>query len=115
MSRILRTLTLDGLTYSIAEWADKTGLKQSVIYNRLAKGWSAEEALTTQTGRPSATKDDAKHALNDMERNQLPAQLEKLIQPGAVTHYYGEYFRTNFRKEFNDWYEKVYVPNHTKR
>ncbi|WP_195245019.1 hypothetical protein [Clostridium celatum] len=39
--------TFNGETKTVAEWADKVGIKASIIYKRLKRGWSIEKALTT--------------------------------------------------------------------
>lgn len=44
-------VSFNGLTLTIAEWADRTGLGYEVIKQRLGKlGWTAERALTTPVG-----------------------------------------------------------------
>jgi hypothetical protein len=40
-------LTHDGVTLTIAEWADKTGLRAPTISGRLARGWTIQRALAT--------------------------------------------------------------------
>ena len=40
-------LTLDGVTRTLAEWANACGVKADTIGRRLRLGWSAEKALTT--------------------------------------------------------------------
>lgn len=45
-----RLLTFDGITMCSAEWADKTGLSQSMINLRLKRGWTIEQTLTVQKG-----------------------------------------------------------------
>ena len=44
--RTCRTITLDGETHTVSEWAHITGLSKSTIKNRLDQGWSAARALT---------------------------------------------------------------------
>ncbi len=39
-------LSLNGITKSLAEWADEIGLTQKQIWNRRCKGWSDERILT---------------------------------------------------------------------
>jgi len=39
-------LELNGVRVTIAEWSDKTGIKQATICRRLAQGQSVEAALT---------------------------------------------------------------------
>lgn len=41
------TLTYDGVTLSVPDWADRQGLTRSALYYRLDQGWSVEDALTT--------------------------------------------------------------------
>lgn len=40
-------LTHQGMTKTVAEWAETTGLKESTVYHRIAAGWSAEMAIGT--------------------------------------------------------------------
>jgi len=44
-----RTLTVDGVTRTIAEWAYSVGMARGVLYNRIDAGWDVERALTTPT------------------------------------------------------------------
>lgn len=39
-------LALDGVSMTIAQWSERTGLKPSAICQRLAYGWSVERTLT---------------------------------------------------------------------
>lgn len=41
-------LTHEGETFTVAEWAYKTGKKADTLYKRKAKGWSDEEVITGQ-------------------------------------------------------------------
>ncbi len=41
-----RLITFRGETLTLAQWAEKTGLKRETIAMRLRRGWSAEKALT---------------------------------------------------------------------
>jgi hypothetical protein len=43
-----RMLAYQGLTLSVAAWADVTGIRESTIRRRLALGWAAERALATR-------------------------------------------------------------------
>lgn len=54
-------LVVNGLRLTIAEWAEKYGLKDATLRSRLKQGWSQEEALFT------------------------PVQAKALHQPGAAT------------------------------
>ena len=40
-------LSFGGRTQTISEWGRETGLGKSVVKNRLARGWSIEDTLTT--------------------------------------------------------------------
>jgi len=40
-----RRLNHNGITLTLAEWADITGLKKTTIRERLRRGWSVERAL----------------------------------------------------------------------
>ncbi len=40
-------LTLNGETLCLSEWAARTGINDSTIADRLRKGWTTEQALTT--------------------------------------------------------------------
>lgn len=43
-----RLLTHDGITATVAEWADRTGMKSAMIRSRIDDyGWSIERSLTT--------------------------------------------------------------------
>ena len=42
-----RFITINGITRSITQWADFLGVTHKTIYDRISKGWSLEETLTT--------------------------------------------------------------------
>lgn len=44
------TLTYNGETQTVSEWARRFGLKRTTLRHRIAKGWSVEKALTTPVG-----------------------------------------------------------------
>ncbi len=44
--RSARTLTHEGETLSLTEWAGRLGITPNALYMRLYKGWSVEKALT---------------------------------------------------------------------
>lgn len=46
-----RRLTLDGVTLSIPEWAERLGIRPTSIKWRLANGWTVERALTEGRGK----------------------------------------------------------------
>lgn len=49
--RTVALLTFDGESMSIADWADRLGIKRNTITMRLRSGWSTERALTTPVPR----------------------------------------------------------------
>jgi hypothetical protein len=40
-----RLYTLQGLTLNVTQWAEKTGLPRNLLYKRLDRGWSIDEAI----------------------------------------------------------------------
>jgi len=44
-SRHAQTITWDGRTMTIKEWAEETGLSWRTIYYRLSSGWEVEDIL----------------------------------------------------------------------
>lgn len=42
-----RMLTWNGETMTVADWADRMGLKYNTLHERLRRGWSTKKALTT--------------------------------------------------------------------
>ncbi len=45
--RSSRTITHNGETLTLQQWADKLGLKRSILKQRLYNGWSEEKTITT--------------------------------------------------------------------
>lgn len=45
-TRFNAPLTHDGLTLTVAQWSDRTGLRQQTIHGRLHRGWSVQDTLT---------------------------------------------------------------------
>lgn len=41
-----KTLTLGGITKTVAEWIDQTGVNENTLRGRVRRGWSPEKALT---------------------------------------------------------------------
>jgi hypothetical protein len=71
-SRNLRrnhTLTFNGTTKTLGEWASEFHLLQSTLSRRLISGWSVEEALTTPPGKnrgnASESPDDQSESSDD--------------------------------------------------
>lgn len=42
-----RRITLDGVTLTLVEWSERTGLRREIIADRLNRGWEVGRALTT--------------------------------------------------------------------
>jgi len=40
-------LEFHGQSFCVTEWADRLGIRSSIIYDRLKAGWSIKDALTT--------------------------------------------------------------------
>lgn len=55
----LRYVEYNGKNATLTEWAQITGITRETIRQRLERGWSIDEALTTQT--PSMRNDDHIH------------------------------------------------------
>lgn len=45
---LCRHVTLNGKTQTLTQWARGLGIKSGTIRDRLARGWSVEEAYTTK-------------------------------------------------------------------
>jgi hypothetical protein len=43
-------LTWEGETLTLAEWAERTGIRVKTLLERCRKGWSVEQVLTTPAG-----------------------------------------------------------------
>lgn len=41
-----RTITYNGKTQTISEWAEEIGISYFTLYRRLSRGWDVERALT---------------------------------------------------------------------
>ena len=49
--RTNRFLEMDGILHTISEWSDITGVRYSLIYNRVQRGWSLKDAITKPVKR----------------------------------------------------------------
>lgn len=45
LSRTQRSITYKGNTFTIAEWAKRTGVSYQTLYKRLQRGWSVDKML----------------------------------------------------------------------
>jgi hypothetical protein len=43
-----RLITHNGETHNVTQWAEKLDIPRNVLYNRLRRGWSIEQILTTK-------------------------------------------------------------------
>ena len=48
--RSAKVLTLEGESMCVKAWAERLGVDQRVIHNRLHRGWTVERALTATKG-----------------------------------------------------------------
>lgn len=55
-TRRTRLLTANGETLHMQEWCRRTGINQRTLWDRLASGWSEQEALTTPPLKTWSTK-----------------------------------------------------------
>lgn len=46
----VNTITFDGETLTITDWAQRVGIGRKSLYDRLAAGWTIEQTLTTPKG-----------------------------------------------------------------
>lgn len=44
-------ITANGLTLTVAEWSERTGIKYDTLQTRLKKGWNPEKAVSTPARR----------------------------------------------------------------
>jgi len=47
-----KRLTFAGLTLSVMQWAERTGVRAGTLWGRIQHGWSVERVLTTAKDRP---------------------------------------------------------------
>ena len=45
--RVVKLYTFDGKTMHLADWSRELGIKRLVLFKRLKRGWTVEEAFTT--------------------------------------------------------------------
>lgn len=116
MRNTIKTITIDGVTKSIAEWAKTSGISPATIHVRLARGWDPQDAVTVEPKlQPDVTKDNAERLLNEMEVDQLPFTLRVLLPSPYRGNQPGAYIRRHHRIKFDHWFDTVYSPNHQKK
>jgi len=67
-----RSLTHNGETWSVSEWARKTGLKNKTIYMRLNAGWSVKDTLEKPIQRQLFAREQSRIAkrVSDKDRDK---------------------------------------------
>jgi len=110
----MQTITLDGETKTIAEWAKITGISTSGIRTRLMLGWPAEKILklpqkfkTTPTSE-GVSKTAAERKLDETPYDQLPDIIRDVIPVSYKKTRYGTYTRRYFPKAFDAWFCQSY-------
>lgn len=110
-------LTHQGQTLKVPEWSAKTGLSPATIIGRIARGWSAERALTepaainmTKNG-VKVTKNDAEMWLNTLAHHDLPKTLASLVDPEQRSTRFGTLLRSRHRETFDTWFSKEFILN----
>ncbi|MGY4332788.1 hypothetical protein ACVWWG_007205 [Bradyrhizobium sp. LB7.2] len=74
-----RTLTHDGLTLTIRQWANLTGQTTRIIYWRLSQGWTVEQTLTTPKWKRVA-KPVTRHAHIETEFHKLVCSIDGALR-----------------------------------
>lgn len=46
-----RLIEVDGVSHTIGDWSEITGIRLATIWARLKRGWTAKEAVTTPVGK----------------------------------------------------------------
>ena len=63
-TRRVKHITYNGETHNMTEWANIIGAEPTLVRNRLALGWSIEEALTTPADRHKACRYTKQYTCN---------------------------------------------------
>lgn len=103
-------ITYKGETLTANQWTRRLKFTNGTVYNRIKRGWTAEEAIETPInlefngkGRVK-TKNDAELFLNETTAEDFPESLKPLIKECRAKKL-GEFVREHHRQEFNKWYE----------
>jgi hypothetical protein len=99
------TLTHEGKTLTLNEWAKITGLSRQAIYQRMNTGHPPEVCLGYKPWeKPSKNEQEMK--FNDIPLDQLPNELKKLVEKaGYAGKRYGTFLRSRCRADFDKWFE----------
>lgn len=102
-----------GKRLTLKQWSDRVKIPVGTLSGRLGRGWPVSEILGTKpsgAGNKPVSKNDAEMELNDGGLNQLPEEFKALAQNhSGRTHRYGTMIRQYHRKEFDRWFEAVYL------
>ena len=99
-----------GRLCTVAELSQICGLSTNVVRGRLYKGHTVEEAMAPII-KKKISKNEAELYLNDIPRDQLPkVLLECMKRKICKSKRPGNWFRDEFRAEFDKWFEEEYVP-----
>ena len=117
----MKTLTYEGETLTLKEWAARKGLNASTVTNRLAKGWSMERVFSkpsvmgTNTYKNKISKNEAERILDETPYDSLPNIARCVMNKSFVDHpdgrreiKYGRKFRSEHLKMFDLWYNETY-------
>lgn len=71
-----RILTVNGVSMTVSEWSDKTGISPKAIYGRIAKGWDSERVVTTPLRITSRTN----HCFGRQESDGMKMGFRKYVK-----------------------------------
>lgn len=82
----VRTITHDGKTRTIAQWAEEIGVTQSTIYRRLCEGASPQEALAPAASAQMLTHDGKTRTIEEWSQETGVARdtIRKRLRDGAT-------------------------------
>lgn len=94
------------------QWAKEVGLTESVVLNRIAKGWTLERALTEGKDAYRLTSRSVfERIIDDTPVEKLPADLQELLREGDANlakqnrkisgTNKGDWIRRNYPNSFN--------------
>lgn len=104
--------------FDTSELAEASGIKETVILSRLARGWKVERAITEPTipyGEAGKTqkkfsKNEAEEELNATGLDKWPKNLAKLVRDyGYKGPAPGRLLRELYKNSFDKWYFTVWL------
>ena len=87
--RTCKYITINGETKTVSEWCRINGVNRSAAYNRIARGWDAEKAVTEKS---QVVKKLTESDVDAIRRNYIPRSKEYGTRPLAKK--YGVSFHT---------------------